>query len=204
MAIGLGVRRWEFAVPDRRTLAGLALGAAAAVLVLVVTRPATTVPVLVADSDLPAGTALRELDVGVRRVTDPTGLVAGDDLGELADWYLARPVAAGEPLVPSLLEPPAVATAPARMALSVDAAHAVLGRLSPGDRIDVYRTTAPPGEPPVTERIASGVFVIDATVRPSPTGGDRVDLLLAVDDATAALLTAAGHGDGIDIVRVGP
>ncbi|HHC08514.1 MAG TPA: hypothetical protein ENK55_07335 [Actinobacteria bacterium] len=203
MTLEVVAQRMGVSIPDRRTVVGLALALVAAALVLVVTRPAATVPILVAGDDLPAGTPLAELDLDVRRVTDATGLVVGDDLGELGDWSLARPLRRGEPLVPSLLVPPAVHDAPAQMSLSVDAAQAVLGRLSPGDRVDVLLTTEVPGEPSTTRRIARDLFVVDVVVTPSAVGGERVDLLLAVDEATALVL-AGSRPEDLDIVRVGP
>ena len=204
MALGVDLRRIELPSVDRRTLVGIALAALASVAVLVATRPAPTVPVLVATSDLAAGVPLAELDVGVREVADPTGLVVGDDIGELSGWVLARPVAAGEPIVPSLLRPPETVSASATMALSLEATHAVLGRLSPGDLVDVYVTTGGPGEDKTTVRVATDVYLVDATLRPSSVGGDRVDLVVAVDDPLAATLTSAAAAGTIDLVRVGP
>ncbi len=204
MALGVDLRRIELPSVDRRTLVGIALAALASVAVLVATRPAPTVPVLVATSDLAAGVPLAQLDVGVRDVADPTGLVVGDDIGELSGWVLARPVAAGEPIVPSLLRPPETVSASATMALSLEATHAVLGRLSPGDLVDVYVTTGGPGEDKTTVRVATDVYLVDATLRPSSVGGDRVDLVVAVDDPLAATLTSAAAAGTIDLVRVGP
>jgi len=206
MAIELGARRLGAGLRavDRRTLLGVALAALAATLVLVLTRPTATVPVLVAGSDLPAGTPLGELDVTVRRVADPTGLVEGTGIGELSQWQLRTPLQAGEPLLSSLLEPPAMAAASSTMALSLDATHAVLGRISPGDRIDLYLTNAEPGATPTSTLLAQDVFVIDVQHRSTPGGGERVDLLLAVDDELAGVVSAAAHSDSLDVVRTAP
>ncbi len=204
MAVGVDLRRLEFPSVDRRTLVGVALAAFAAVAVLTATRPAPTVPVLVATSDLAAGVPLAELDVGVREVADPTGLVVGDDIGQLSQWVLARPVDAGEPIVPSLLRPPETVSASSTMALSLEATHAVLGRLSPGDLVDVYVTTGGPGEGKTTTRVATDVYLVDAVLRPSSVGEDHVDLVVAVDDPLAATLTSAAAAGTIDLVRVGP
>ena len=190
---------------DRRTLLGIGLAAAVAVLVLLITRPAPTAAVLVAGSDLPAGTPLGSLEVGVRQVSDTEGLVTGDSLGELSDWSLKLPVNAGEPLLPSMLQPPQVAAASDLLAIELDAARAVLGRLFAGDQVDVYYTATPaPGAAPTTVRIAESVFVVEATLTESSVGAGRVDLLLAVDDDLAATLTAATHSGDLDLVRVGP
>lgn len=189
--------------PDTRTLIGIGLASAAAVLVLVLTRPVPTVPVLVAGSDLPAGTPISELDLSVRHTADATGLVIGDSPGELSDWVLAAPLANGEPLLPSLLRPPDVQDAPDLLAVELDEARAVLGRVDPGDRVDIYATTSRPGEPIDTRLIASSVFVVDAGISDSAPGGGRVQLLLAVNDDLAQRLTAAMNGGDLDLVRVG-
>ena len=77
---------------DRRTLLGIALAAAAAFAVLMVTRPAPTAPILVAATDLPMGTPLADSSVSVREVTSADGLLEGNGLGELSGWTLAAPV----------------------------------------------------------------------------------------------------------------
>lgn len=204
MRVGSGVGGWTWPRLDRRTLLGVALAVVAAAAVLVLTRPQPTVSVLVAASDLPAGTPLADLDVGVRQVRDGSGLVTGTDLGELAGWTLRVPLHAGEPLLPSLLQPPALQDAPALIALEVDASHALLGRISPGDRVDVYVSRTVPGAAPVTERIADDVYVLEAHLSDSRAGRPRVDLLLAVDDELAAALAGALHAGELDLVRVGP
>jgi len=188
---------------DRRTAVGLALALAAGILVFVVTRPAATVPVLVAEGPLPAGIPLDGLAVGVRRVPDPAGLVPGDDPAALREWVLAAPLAAGEPLLPSLLRAPEQRSRPDVLALSLDRDRAVLGELLAGDRIDVY-VTPDAGEGPAAARlVAADVYVISAAPAPSGLGGeDRVDLLLAVDDALAAALVGARQEGALDLVRV--
>ena len=203
MATDIRVRGISIPRPDARTLVGIGLAAAAALLVLWLTRPAPTVPVLVAGSDLPAATPISELDLSVRHTADATGMVVGDSPGDLSDWVLAAPLAAGEPLLPSLLRPPEVQTAPNLLALEIDEAHAVLGRLDPGDRVDIYASTSPLGAPTETTLIAHSVYVVDATVSDSSVGSSQVQLLLAVDDELAATLTAAMNGGDLDLVRVG-
>ena len=203
MATDIRVRGISIPRPDTRTLVGVGLAATAALLVLWLTRPAPTVPVLVAGSDLPAATPISELDLSVRHTADATGMVVGDSPGDLSDWVLAAPLAAGEPLLPSLLRPPEVQTAPNLLALEIDEAHAVLGRLDPGDRVDIYASTSPLGAPTETRLIAHSVYVVDATVSDSSVGSSQVQLLLAVDDELAATLTAAMNGGDLDLVRVG-
>ena len=76
MAVDVRVRGLSLPRPDTRTLVGIGLAAAAALLVLWLTRPAPTVPILVAGSDLPAATPISELDLSVRHTTDARGMVA--------------------------------------------------------------------------------------------------------------------------------
>lgn len=204
MAISIDdLRRLPLPAVAPRTLLGIGLAAVAAVLVLVVTQPPATVPVLVAASDLPAGTPLSELAVEVRQVETAAGLVAGDELGELDGWVLATPIAAGEPLLPSLLRPVEALDAPDTIAIELDSAHAVLGQLSAGDRVDVFATTARPGVPTETTLIASAIYVLEASTSDATAGPDKVELLLAVDRATAGALTTAMHAGEIDLVKVG-
>lgn len=186
-----------------RTMLGIGLGAVAALLVLFLTRPPATVPVLVAGEDLPAGTPLSELDVVVRDVEQADGLVIGDELGELATWVLGAPLADGEPLLASQLRPGVALSAPNTIAVELDAAHAVLGRLRGGDLVDVYATSAEPGRSTGATLIAGSLYVIEARLVESNAGPDRVELLLAVDDDTAKAITTAIHSGEVDLVRVG-
>ena len=189
---------------DRRTLLGVALAATAALLVLLLTKPAPTVPILVARSDLPARTMLGDLDVTVRNVTSASGLVQGDSIGEFESWTLVAPLAAGEPLLASLLTPPELLERSDLLALQVPEAHAVLGRLAPGDLVDVYVTTSGAlGEPSKTELVAAGVFVVDSRAAPGAISEPRVEVLLAVDGDLAPILAAAARTGDVDLVKRG-
>ncbi len=204
MAISLDdLRQLPLPAVAPRTLLGIGLAAVAAVLVLVVTQPPASVSVLVAGTDLPAGTPLSELEVEVRQVESAAGLVSGDELGELTDWVLASPIAAGEPLLPSLLRPVEALAAPDTIAIQLDSAHAVLGQLGAGDRIDIFATTSRPGIQAETMLIATSIYVLEARLTDATAGPDRVELLLAVDRSTARALTTAMHAGEIDLVKVG-
>lgn len=205
MAVSIDdLRRLTLPAVAPRTMVGVGLAAVAALLVLVVTRPPATVPILVAGENLPAGTPLSELQVDARQVASAEGFVAGDEIGELGDWVLAAPIAMGEPLIPSLLRPSAALSAPDVMAIQLDAGHAVFGQLTGGDRVDVYATMSAPGEPAATQLIASALYILDAHTAESNAGPDRIELLLAVDRNTARALTNAMHAGEVDLVRVGP
>ncbi len=199
-------RRLSLLRVDRRMVLGVVLAAAAALTVLVLTRPTPTLPVLVAAADLAPGVPLGADDVRVREVASDRGLVGGDGIGELAGWVLAAPLAAGEPLLPSLLRPPERVDRPDAMALSVPASQAVLGGLAAGDLVDIYATAGGVGtDTPATELLAGGVYVIDATTDAQSLGGTpAVELLLAVDRDHAGRLAAASHHTELDLVRVGP
>lgn len=191
---------------DLRTVLAIALAAGAAGLVLAITTPEATVPILVAETDLQPGIALAELDVGVREVREGEGLVVGDSLGDLEDWTLSAPISSGEPILPSLLRPPAATASPNLLSISVDASHAVLGRIGAGDNIDIYATfPGRGGGEGVTELLAADVYVVEARVNDDRIGSrDSVDLLLAVDDELASALARAVRLADLDLVRKGP
>jgi hypothetical protein len=188
---------------DRRLLLGLLAAAAAGALVLVLTRPDPSIGVLVAEGPLPAGVALAGLPVGIRQVPDAAGLVAADSADRLADWTLVAPLAEGEPVLPSLLRAPERRDHPDVLALSLARDRAVLGELQAGDLVDAYVTAGVPGEPPITRLVATDLYVVAAGPAPGGiAGSERIDLLLAVDDALAAALVGARHEGEIDLVRV--
>jgi len=188
---------------DRRTALGLGLALVAGILVFSITRPPATIPVLVADGPLPAGIPLGDLPVGVRRVADAAGLVAEDAAADLEGWTLAAPLAAGEPLLPSLLRSPERGVRPFVLALSLERDRAVLGELQAGDLVDVYVTVTGDAGPPEARRAAEAVYVVAVGAPVSGLAGEaRVDLLLAVDDALAAVLVAARAQGDLDLVRV--
>ena len=190
---------------DRRTMLGILLAALAGAIVLTLTRPPTVVPVLVAGSNLAAGTPLSELDVAVRQVSSAVGLVEGDSVGDLADWTLRVPLAAGEPISPSLLVPPQVGESRNALALSLDRSHAVQGNLSQGDLVDVLVTRpASFDAAPVTELVAASVYILDVSLGESGFDADRVDVVLAVDGDLAVDLANARESGTIDLVRVTP
>ncbi|MFV1999586.1 MAG: RcpC/CpaB family pilus assembly protein [Acidimicrobiia bacterium] len=190
---------------DRRTLLGLLLAALSGIIVLTLTRPPTLTPVLVAGGDINAGTPLGQVALDVRRVSSADGLVAGDTIGDLADWTIRVPLSAGEPLLPSLLVPPAVGSTPDALALSLDRAHAVQGQLVAGDTVDILVTSVTSlDSSAVTETVASGVYILSVDLGDTGFDADRVDVVLAVDAATASLIANARETGTIDLLRVSP
>jgi Flp pilus assembly protein CpaB len=205
MALGVRVRDVTLPTVDRRMVVGAILAAIAALGVLVITKPPERIPVLVAGSDLVVGRPLGEMDVEVRYVESSTGLLVGDSVGDLEEWSLRVPLAEGEPLVPSLMQPPELLASPNVIALSLAAENAVLGRLVSGDEVDVYVTTRNGIDTESeTEMIASNVYVVEAVVPESSIDRGRVNVLLAVNDDLAARLASASHTGDIDLVRVTP
>lgn len=205
MAIGIGVR--DIALPniDRRRIIGGILAAITALGVLQLTKPPERVPVLVAGSDLVAGRPLGEMNIEVRYVESATGLVAGDSVGELAEWSLRVPLVEGEPLVTSLMQPPELLASPNVIALSLPAENAVLGRLVAGDHVDIYVTYAGGFEvESSTGLLASSVYVVEVVTSESSVDRGRVNILLAVDDRLASDLASASHSGAIDLIRVAP
>jgi Flp pilus assembly protein CpaB len=189
---------------DRRTILGAVLAVAAGLMVLLITRPASTSGVLVAGADLAAGVPLGTQTVTVRSTPTPEGLVAVEDPGAFADWVLTAPLDAGEPIPASLLIPEPRRTRPDVVAVALDEEHAVLGVLRPGDLVDVYLTAPDPEGEPSTDLVADRVFVVDVLEGPSGLGaGDSARLLLAADRHLAAVLVHALRTGDVDLVRVG-
>lgn len=186
---------------DRRTLLGVALAALAGLIVLALTQPAATSPVLVAGADLEAGVPLGELALVVRHVETTEGLVIGDSVGDLADWSLRGPIAAGEPLIPSMLVPPQLSAAGSLVSVAVERDHAALGAVGPGDVVDLYLTTAVGLGEKTTTLLAADVFVVETSVPTTGLSQNTISLLLGVDDDLAGRIAAASRAGDLDIVK---
>jgi pilus assembly protein CpaB len=182
-----------------RQLAAAVLAAVALVLALRPAAPETPsrrpalVPVAVAASDLPAGSALSAHRLAIARVP-PAAVPRGSsrDPTALIGRVLAGGVRAGEPLTDVRLVGPGMTdllsadqvAAPVRLA---DLAVASL--VHAGDRVDVLAT--PPNAAHATVEAAAALVL--AVGGPSVPAGDAGGglLVLAVDRATAARLAAA-------------
>ncbi len=189
---------------DTRYVVGALAAALAAVLVLILTRPPERIAVLIAADDVAAGVTIDETRFITKLVESDIGLVPSASLGEFEGWTLAVPLAAGEPVIESVLTPPELIAAPNAIAVSLPPEHAVLGKLAAGDFVDVYVTDRGPTGEVSTELAASHVYIVAVTVDDDRISGGRVDVLLAVDDALAPVLASAVRADGVDLVRVAP
>lgn len=186
---------------DRRTWLGIALAATAALLTLSISKPAPTVDVIFAGEDLPAGVRLADLTLVTRQMPASFGMLTEQDLDAVGEWTLAEPIGQDEPILPSLLRAPALAENPDLFALAVDPSHAVLGRISAGDYVDVYVTWR---DDDITTRVAEGLYVVEARTDDDGFGDGEVQMLLAVDRDSAERLTHAVRTGDVDIVKRAP
>ena len=182
---------------DMRLIAAAALAGIAALIVLGVTAPPERVPVLVAGSPLADGVRLSELDTTSRRVEDPTGLISESAAAELSDHVLSVPLSPGEPILESLLLDPHEENRVDILGLDLEAPAAVQGRLSPGDRVDVYAAG------PEVRLIAESVSVVAVERDTGTLGAGDIHILLAVEGDMAGRLIAASGTDSIHLVRRG-
>jgi pilus assembly protein CpaB len=159
-----------------------------------------TVAVVVARSDIPAGTKLAREALSVRQVPEryaPRGAVA--DPAALVGLQLAVDVAAGQELVGALVGgqgeqgAPGPAVRPGERVAEVVAA-APAGQVLPGGRVDVIVTRDDrPGAPGRTVLALEDVEVLAATDAPAAqdVGGARVAASLRVTLRQAVYLAAA-------------
>ncbi|NAZ83855.1 Flp pilus assembly protein CpaB [Kineococcus sp. R8] len=186
----------------RRWLAAGLTAAAGGLAVATLAPPAPrTAALLVAARDLPAGAALLAADVRVVRWPAdqrPDGAVPALPAGAV----LGSPLRRGEPVTDARTAGPGVLAGqpPGTLAALVDVGSpAGLTGLAPGARVDVLARTDDPvtGAATGAERLAADVVVLAV---PTAAGADGLlgaaaptatSVLVAVDAATAAALTAA-------------
>ncbi len=151
---------------------------------------------------VPAGAALGAVDVASRAV--PSSLVpegAVDPGAETAGRVALVDLVPGEVLVDSRLAPagvsgPSALVAPGTRAIAIPAGATGRPPLRPGDRVDLYATSAEEvGAPAVP--VAAGALVVDVD-----TDDDVVTV--AVDDADAPRVAAAVAGASVTIALAPP
>ena len=166
-----------------------------------------TVTVVVAATDLAAGTVLRA--GALSQVELPAGAVpdgAARSPDELAGRVLAGHLRRGEPVTDVRIVGPGLTAmlAPGQVAAPVRLPDlAVAGLVAAGDRVDVL-VTAP--DAATAEVVAAGALVLAPSTTPADDlpGGDVAEglLLLAVDDATGARLAAASTSGTLGVTLV--
>ena len=176
----------------RRLLAALCTaGAVAAGLHAVAGPPPATVAVRTAAHDLPAGTVLREDDLG--SVAFAAGSVPDGLAGDAVGRTLASPVRAGEPITDVRLVGAGLADAhPELTAMPIrlpDPGGVAL--LDPGDRIDLLATDPQAGGSRI---VATGALVLavpstSSTADPASPGGALV--VVGVLPSSVTLLSEA-------------
>lgn len=161
-----------------------------------------TVQVAVAAEELLPGdvvepSSLRFVDVRVGPDVLET-IVARDRAGRVTGKVLLGRVPAGELLRWSDVADPTAGTGSRAMSLPIDPAHAVGGRLRPGDRIDVIEVTEDGAI-----YIAVDLEVLDVADRSGGAFGglSPYSVTVAVDADTALRLAHAMRSDAIEIVR---
>lgn len=160
-----------------------------------------TVRVLVAADTLPAGRVLTTADFESVEVSDAGALTAGliTTPGEtdLEGAILSRQIAAGEPIRRSDLRPAGTTSRMREYSIELDASRAAGGRISPADVVDVIAT--------IDARsfyVASTVEVVSVSGSDSTLDvGDKLIVVLSVDDRTALELASAEAAGSVAIVR---
>jgi pilus assembly protein CpaB len=190
------LRRPRSPVHAARRLVAMLLGVAALVLALrpapvpAAARAPDVSPVVVAATDLPAGSVLGRSQLAIARLPSelvPGGTVADPEL--LLRRVLAGGLRGGEPITDARLVGPGLTAllpegkvaAPVRLS---DLAVAALVRA--GDRVDVLATSPQAVE---AELVAGGALVLAAAGAADDPGAGL--LVIAVDGPTAARLAAA-------------
>lgn len=190
-----------------RTVLGLALFAVALVGgQQVLSAGAHTFPVWVAARDLGPGHELIASDLRVAEVRIPPE-VLGRYVGEttsLEGSFTTRAFGEGE-LIASRWISDTQSFPGAAMTIPVTPEHAVGGRLSPGDVVDVYATFNAADLRARTELVVRGAEVLDIV----DAGGlvvaedSMIGVTVAVDPDAAGTLANAIRTAEVDLVRVG-
>lgn len=190
-------------LPSGRAVVGGLLMALAAVGTFLAYADATaddTIEVLVAARDLAPGQTITATDVELVAVELPShvrGLFGAVDAA--AGRQVSSPVGAGEFLLASATVVPVEGAETLEVAISVPASRAV-GRLRPGERVDVFSTWS--GD--VTQLVAvdARVLEVSGSSREGLGGSDAVVVRLALADfaQVEALVHAQAAGD-ITLVR---
>lgn len=162
-----------------------------------------TVLVAVAAADLAPGTSFDPSEharlVAIDAESELAGtLVGGGAVADLAGAIVARPFAAGEPLVVAGLVDASAPLGTRAMSIPVDPEKAAGGAIGPGDRVDVI--AAGDG---VARYVLTGAEVLAV---PGGAGADgvrtsRFHVVVAVDADEALAVAGALDGGSIHVIR---
>jgi Flp pilus assembly protein CpaB len=162
---------------------------------------AATIDVVVAATDLPAGTALDTANTKTVTLAESSPLAGSmlrlDALG--ADVVTRAPLRAGEPILASQIDDTPTTSGLRAMSVPVERANAVGGDLRVGDRVDIADVDRDGN----ATWLVTGVQVIDVGAdRVGLTGVDGSFYVVVDVDAPGALRLAAGLADGkVNVVR---
>ena len=192
----LGSRLWAKGLPSGRAVVGGLLVAVAMLTVTLAARRTgnTTVRVLVAAHDLPAGTVLTTSDLAATKVDIPDAQLKllVQDPARLTGTALDRRLASGELFGASDVVARDVAAARSSATVRLEPERALAGALRTGDVVAVVATFDD-----CSSVIAAKAIVVDVGTPSSELGGQGVlvTLDLANDNETVAVVNAsqAGH-----------
>lgn len=195
-------------LPGSRAVVGGLLVALSAVGVFAAYASATTEPsdrFVVAARDLPVGTVLSASDLALSPMVLP-GPARGRafrSASSLVDSVVVGPVGAGELVQASAVVEKAGAPDEREVSVAVEAARAVAGTLSPGDRVDVVATFGS-GDAAATLTVVAGARVVGRTGAGDDAvgaaGAETVSLALRRAEDAVAVAHAAVAGE-VTLVR---
>ncbi|MCS7172064.1 MAG: Flp pilus assembly protein CpaB [Armatimonadetes bacterium] len=209
---GLGPLLDKVLVPAGMALSGLVLALSAAGVWMLASpahEPPTEAQVLVAASGISPGEAILPQAVRQERLPRdrvPPNAVSGFE--EVAGMAARRPIAPGEILTTDALQRPggvvdvagSVEEGMQAVTVVVPATDAVMGRLLPGDRVDVLGTFTRPS--PVTRVLVRGARVIrvDRSTGQEPSVPGTVAVTLEVPASSVPRVVLAQHSGKVTLV----
>lgn len=196
--IEFATRARRFTLRHRRGLAAAFAALAVLAGIHAVTADTETTPVVVATTNVPAGTVLESSMLTVRAY--PTHLAPDDSLSDTAT-AVGQPVGAsmntGEPLTQNRLLTPHSATEPGSVLtpVRIDDPTQVAG-IEAGDRVTLVATDPLEGD----AEILASEAVVEAVTEPGEPGRSPVVLHVAVDEATALRIVAVSGRSPVTVM----
>ncbi len=160
----------------------------------------TSQPVVVAASDLAAGSRLtvRDLEFSPIQASSSllAGLIAEEQVAEIEGLVLTRAVEAGDLLTRADLRPAGAPSQLRAFAIPLPPERAVAGSLVPGDRVDVV--VADDG---AASYLAGGLEVLEVTGGEGGIGLSSFSVTVAADAETILRMAAALDSGTVSLVR---